>query len=802
MSRSVFIALGAALITACGGSQNAGAQMPVTTVHPRLLVTPDLVASLKARSGDADIVAVMASADRMASSGLDMSYQGTGWSDNGPTLGFAYLMTGDMKYAQPLLAMLDQINTAAAAGDLSYLTVDSTFGSRSTGYALAIAFDWLYPILGSTRIAATVRTVNAYFDYFKAGDRVGDMNGPAYGNYFAGHIIGFGAMGLATSGDNTRADEINTTIRGLFDATVPASFTTGPSKGGFPLEGYVYGSNTFVRLFHYIRMVKTATGETIGSTGAWANDILRTMLEALKPNLFQVVDEGEYTGDGTGLLSPGQLQVFAALADDPTLRSYGRWLLDNHRDPPDATPDAVPPLTRLLFPVTDAAVDYRGQLPTYHLATGAAVFLMRSSWADNAVWASFNAGIERWTDHVGRQAGHFTIQRGTDYLLVNGSQWKQNKVFQNNVLTGYEGEGYWGNTFIYPSSAWENTLFADDGAGAYLLDGDSYSGGQAGFSENQPYTFSQRGDWTYVKFDMTHAYDNNHPEDFDQRAVRQFVRNFVFFAPGNFVVFDRIRVVNTGVTYHLRFHFNSNSPPVVQGGIATSTVGSSRLFLRPVSPAGVQLATAWQQLDGVNFVPRVEVRPGSATTTFDPLTVITAAGTDFPSMPATNPIQAENGTMQGVQILEPQRERVAMFATAETARVPGEVAYSVTSSGARHALFDMMPNASYTVTAAVAGGGVRISAVPGGGDLSSDDAGVLAFDVTGTAVTAVPSDPTPLVGEPMRPATPPMAPAAGAVAGGCGCRVQDDGSAGIAGLLAAVALLGVFGRRRRRARSR
>jgi hypothetical protein len=429
MSRSsLLIAVGAALVTACGGGSNAGAQMPVTTPHPRLLLTSDTVTALKARSGDADIAAIMSRADYLLSgNNFGMGYEGTGWSDDGPTIALAYLLTGNMKYATPLLAMLDQMNTAAAAGDVSFYSVDSTFASRSTALALAIAFDWLYPILGSSRIAATVKTANAYFDYFKAGNRVGDMNGPAYGNYFAGHIVGVGAMGLATAGDNSRADEITSTIRGLFDSNVPPSFTTGPSKGGFPLEGWVYGSNTFVRLFQYIRMVNTATGETIGATGSWANDILKTTFEGLKPNRYQIVDEGEYTGDSTGLLNAGQLQVFTSLADDATMRGYGSWLLANEGVPPDLGPDSAPALTRLLFPVTDAAIDYRGKLPTYHLATGAGVFLMRSSWADDAVWAHFDASITHWTDHVGRQAGHFTIQRGTDYLMINGDQWKQSK---------------------------------------------------------------------------------------------------------------------------------------------------------------------------------------------------------------------------------------------------------------------------------------------------------------------------------------------------------------------------------------
>lgn len=730
--------------------------------HPRLLVTPAMLADLRARAfrartfrartADADLGSVISGADALVARGVDAGYQGTGYADAAQVAGLAYLVSGDARYAKPLLDMLDHLNTAAAAGDLGAISVDSTFASRSTGLAVALAYDWIYPELGATRRAATVRTVNAYFDYFLKGDRVFERDGPGNGNYFAGHLLGFGAMGYATAGDNPRSSEITTKMRGLFDANIPALFTTGPAQGGFPVEGYIYGANTFVRLFQYIRMVQTATGETIGSAGAWSNDILSTFFQALKPNLWQLSDEGDYTADTVGFLEPNQLQTFTSLATDPTVRGYGSWLLKNHQQAPRGGVPAVRPLERLLFPVTDAPLDYRRQLATYRQAPGAAVMLMRSSWDDSAVWGSFNASVIRWTGHTGRQAGHFTIQRGQDYLLINAAQWKQSQIFRDGRLTGYGGPGYFGNTFVPPTSSFANTLFADDGRGGYLFDDPGYAGGQMGFGDRQPYLVSQRLDSTYVKSDLTHAYqDNRYPAGYDQRAVRLFVRNFVFFAPGDFVVFDRVRVRDPRVAYDLRFYFNSNAPPTISGGVATSTVGASRLFMRPLLPADVSMKVAWAQLQGVSFAPRVELRPAGAATSLDALTVFTAAGTDFSTMPATRVVRSQGGTMIGAQILEPQRERVALFGSAETAPVPGAVTYALTSRGARHYLFDLMPGTTYTVKAvAAAPGGVRVAITPGAG-ISTDAAGVLAFDLAGTAVTPLPADAQPLVKEPPRP---------------------------------------------------
>src|SRR5262245_49783642 len=129
------------LVGACGGGP-AGAQ-GTPGEHPRLLVTPAMVADLRARTGDADLAAVISDADRMAANGIEAGYQGNGYSDSAPTLGLAYLVTGDMKYAQPLLKMLDDLNAAAASGDVSAVSVDSTYSSRSTAYAVGLAFDWL-----------------------------------------------------------------------------------------------------------------------------------------------------------------------------------------------------------------------------------------------------------------------------------------------------------------------------------------------------------------------------------------------------------------------------------------------------------------------------------------------------------------------------------------------------------------------------------------------------------------------------------------------------------------------------------
>src|SRR6185503_14082067 len=103
--------------------------------------------------------------------------------------------------------------------------------------------------------------LNAWYDWFARAAFQND--GPAYGNYFGGHVMGFGLAGYATESDNPRGREITAHVRRLFDTHVPPAFTSGGFAGGYPIEGYVYGANHFQRLLFYMLAVKTATGEDL-----------------------------------------------------------------------------------------------------------------------------------------------------------------------------------------------------------------------------------------------------------------------------------------------------------------------------------------------------------------------------------------------------------------------------------------------------------------------------------------------------------------------------------------------------------
>src|SRR5438874_6684678 len=92
---------------------------------------------------------------------------------------------------------------------------------------------------------------------------------------------------------------------------------------------------------------------------------------------------------------------------------------------------------------------------------------MRSGWGTSAVWASVDMASEWYDDHQHHDAGTITVARGSDYLLVDASNWK-----------GDAGSrGILGSSTEEPESATSNTLFFND-YGDYMWPDQQYYGGQ------------------------------------------------------------------------------------------------------------------------------------------------------------------------------------------------------------------------------------------------------------------------------------------------------------------------------------
>jgi hypothetical protein len=679
--------------------------------HPRIFLTADVLTALHAKACIDEVGVVISPCtpsqdwidlktradllmtyaipayDRNAwpANSIPYAYEGFSWLEAAQTIGLAYKITGNVAYAAKLKTLIDVINAAGIAP----VTVDSGFPARSVGFAMAIMYDWMYDYLDAPTKAAMISTINAYYASFTTDALWYNTTGPAYDNYFGGHLLGFGLMSIATYGDNSTAATIYSDIRTRWNNKIPAAFATGGFAGGAALESYNYGPNHFVRLLQYGIAVQTATGEDIYSS--YGDKIAKNLLYNLKPNRWQSTDEGDMPGSYSGIMTSALPIVLSGF----TPGTSGDWMsyfYNNLAPTPytDATNTVqkADAFTRFLFKIPRTQVNYKLTEPLVLRSAGDEHVFIRTDWSDNAIWSSYAAGNIKYTGHEMSKAGHIAIQRGSDYLLVNSGQWKGDDGTvgspQNFNLT----------------SEWTNTLYFTDG-GDYLYAGGIggyYGGGQmSGFADtNAILNYETTSGYTYVKADHTNAYDiRNDSRNPIARSLRYFYRNFVKVGDNTFVVFDRIKALKDTYTKKLFWHLNKQGQPVaIDAKTTSSAVGASKLFVKSVFPTtsivsfADDITTGSTGPAGGITTPRIEITDSITSTDFNPLTVLIADSSSS-NVPTITSIDSLN--MQGV-IIENINPDVVLFSKDGLAQ--NSVTYTATyASGTtgKHLIVDLVP---------------------------------------------------------------------------------------------------------------
>ena len=630
---------------------------------------------------------------------IGYAYQGEGWIGAILPLGVAYQATGEAGYANKVREVVAVINAETKKGNFNPLTVDSGFPTRFLPLSLGLAYAWCGDRFTPQEKADTFATINQWFDLYKTSPAIIDKNGPAFSNYFGGHLLGFGVAGLATAGANPRGQEIADYMRSRF-TEVQTAFASGVFAGGYPVEGYTYGTNQFVRVLQYMAAVKTATGEDLFENGSIANKIARNLLYSLKPNNWQFPDEADSPGDYTGIMDrtlPAMLTSMAS-GDDA---AYMQFLVQHFASGP-VTID-VSPAARLLWAGSGAAKDYRATLPLTYNSPGDEHLFVRSSWMESAVWASFKASPRHLGSagdvhgHDMRGAGHIAIQRGADYLLVNSGQWK-----------GQDGWG--GQPQVFDGRSWRaNTLFYQNPWGP------DYRGGQGVWGVDSAQTYETGSGYAYKKVDLTSAYDL-----LGASTLRLFVRSFVSLMDGTFVVFDRIRSANATDEKTLYFHFNPTGKPQVSGNTLMSTVGESRLFLKTLLPANPLIKVVADPLSDSNAAPstyRAEVADSAASPQLTALHVIAATASAVPAMVPASTVTVPARNMVGATISGAVPKTVLFSADGSP---QSSVSYNA-SAGGTQLLFDLVPNKTFQV---------RVNEAAGM-SVTASDQGVAVFELPG-----------------------------------------------------------------------
>ena len=649
---------------------------PVIATHPRLLLTTAEKSRLMAKvnANDVSWQTLKARADTLATYSIHpykfanrndapagtiyYTYQGEGWYDTALPLAFAYQMTGDTRYSNKLIALVQEMIRAQSDPDNAPpngqppIRPDNYYPSRNLASVLAFIYDYCYDQLSASLKSQMIALMNDYYDDLSVnGYQAQAYSYAADGNFFGGHLYGVALMGYASFGDNPRAQEMIEWARIRFDGTrgptvvaskIPLAWRTqsfeggqrpavsldfngpditgNPFKGGFDFQAWSYGSEEYSRMIDYMLIVKSATGEDILTPHIdWFSQILRAEKHALFPNHFMIDPTGDWGGfQGAVILRalPTRLAfIMAGTSDGPAAQHFAYTEIAQSNipnvevfSPPEWVDfffdNPLRPSTELVLPPY-----YTGFAPNYPqgahspAGTNGAIpyFIMRSDWGANATWASIKMASQLWDDHQHFDAGHLIIARGSDYLLVSATDWKTEVDGNGNPL--YGRSGVLGDSLQALQSSLNNTLYFDD-FGDFQSTAEVGSGGQLGLGIDEVVSDELNLDFSYVRSDLSTAYNRaGEQADTPNRKLDFFYRNFLYLRASNtFVVYDQVQAKpssNPRGAYkkHIRWHLPNR--PTITGKSARLDYGQSRLFIDTLLPANASLAVVdeWKNPD-------------------------------------------------------------------------------------------------------------------------------------------------------------------------------------------------------------
>jgi len=412
----------------------------------------------------------------------------------------------------------------------------------------------------------------------------------------------------------------------------------------------------------------------------------------------------------------------------------------------------------LFFDASAPTAAYRTALS--YATPGAGEVAMRSSWASDAVWASFQAGPyvgygESSEEHFDQ--GGLAIQRGGVQFLVNawGATLRNTPgTDDGNIpanlppdLTEEERQKHHGEVFatayneVYSTSLDGissprrifNTYYASRSGGYY---GQGIA--NPGHTATTLSRFEEGTDYVLMRgANLDGMYGSDHPIDLWDRTV-------VYLRPQLFVVHDRTAVNNADTDNWMAWHVAA--APVEQSAAAgthrfdvvdTRPAFGGNLFrgrVTTVLPAGHVVTNV--DLFGYHKVYRLEVRPGAPAATNTWLTVLDASASAAQAGNVTALTNAagnlSTAAAEGTLIHNAAGNYAVLFSKTAAA-ISGGFTVTVPADDTYLLVADLAPGTGYSVTATVANGATTITVAPGGAAQTTGQ-GTLKVDITAAGV--------------------------------------------------------------------
>jgi hypothetical protein len=553
VARTPVAGLGPATLTA----------VPATGAARRILLDAGALDRLResARSKTEAFRFVLARADEALEKPLPSGYQGFDWADTVADLALVWHATGDARYAAGALRYLgalldDRLTLGDHQGGDEVVRYDSGYGIRTFGAYTALACDWLRdaPGFDATWRARALGRLEHWLGWYQTD---GYLHDQPIANYYWGYLTTLSFAGLAFGGDGNAGDRWLEAARKELSTRALPAIRDELRGGGWP-EGYQYGEYTTMEIALVAEAFRTGASLDLARHLSWLGDTIQHHTHALLPDQRSVYDGGTW---GEHPAVPSALAVTAvdiALdgIGDPRA-AEGRWLVRH----------ALPPLRREqawvgLLADRPAAAERSPRDPakTSLSLVGEGLTFARSDWSPAASWVSFQAGPWLAEDHQDADQGHFELFRGSDGLLVDGGDAEGSATINHNTLLIDDGgrhltyppnQGVWGGDRV------KTTSFGDDGKAMVAVG------------------------------DIGEAYAPKCArEGCKMRTVERAVRSFVFVRPGLLVIDDRVEVDEPDVKVVWAAHLTR--PPTLDGNLASAVIGSSRIDVRTLEPAGAR----------------------------------------------------------------------------------------------------------------------------------------------------------------------------------------------------------------------
>jgi hypothetical protein len=617
------------------------------------------------------------------------------FSVSGTTLTFTTSAPASGKAVYVEYIGTDYTQTSNLMGGVESVKPDGPgYNMRAMNVGLAYGYDALR---GSPDLTGALRqelytVLNGQLDWYAAAGYEGPNLGEnPIGNYYIrGWLTGAMFTAYATDADNPRAlpgGDLKPLASSLLHKTFDLMQTD--LAGGYGPQGtYSEGTNSdMLQLYDLWKQLTASDGATedLAPELEWTDNLVPATIHGTKPDRVTFYDGGDWNSlPATPLQS--SMEAFVKYLPTHPMAPYARQLLAD-----------------IGAPVAGAKLDYKSgvsAMPLSYNAKFTGPVYARSDWSTSAVWVSLAAGpvLE---DHQHLDQGHFTLQRGADYLLINAG--------------GYN---------LLDTLPWHNTLgFDDTGAGNHIVypPGQGYWGPDAKISR-----FEDRNSFVYAEADIADAYVNN---DSVTNSVKSALRTFVYVRPNLVFVHDEAKVGNAAVKKI--FNVNFNAPSLARSGdVYSATHGGSKLFMRALVPANpTPVITQLDYNDDTSKVSNYQTTiSGQTNATFLHLFELAPAAQS--GMAASSYILSADGREQGVEVQAGARRWIIMAATSASPVLNSSALdYGIPSAcPCTHVVTGLMPSTPYQVTLVGAGAPIQTA---------SDANAVLTFDTDDAATTGV-----------------------------------------------------------------